>query len=102
MDKNELFEHGKKQKEKHDHWIRSQSEKIIMYFSDSEPIHRKDKIECKFCYYIDSKVGGDGFVISYCENCSTRITNTSTCVDNLCRACANKLILCKHCGADMD
>lgn len=57
--------------------------------------------ECVICFY-SSKVGGSVLTYHMCESCGKEMSFVNTCVDVLCEDCAEKMRLCKHCGADMD
>jgi hypothetical protein len=63
---------------------------------------RKEKQECIYCYYLDSKVGGSVMTTSYCGICNKTLRSENTDTNALCIDCAEKHKLCKHCGGDIN
>lgn len=77
--------------------------KLIKYYSDEEKAIRKSKNLCKCCFYYNtSRIGGAAITTRPCAECDTEMHFGNTCTDIFCDKCANKLNLCKHCGAKMD
>lgn len=68
---------------------------------DPERESRLENQECVLCHY-DSKVGGAAMTSSTCGLCETEIHSGNTNIDKLCKECAVKHKLCKHCGADIE
>lgn len=59
--------------------------------------------KCKACYYLRSdQFAFQAFTNRPCECCEAQVQYSSTATDCLCIDCAEKLQLCKCCGADMD
>ena len=59
--------------------------------------------ECKYCSYIKTtRIGGSAMTESECGLCEKMMVFSSTVVDRLCRDCAERNLLCKHCGGDID
>jgi hypothetical protein len=77
-------------------------EKLHDYDEDICRSSRLEAQNCKYCTYIDSRIGGCAFTNSECRICGAKIINGSTCVDIVCEDCAKKNELCKHCGGDID
>lgn len=69
--------------------------------SDSDKAKRLEKQECQCCFY-DSRIGGAAMTDSTCGLCEKTTHFGSTAVDKLCKECAKKHDLCKHCGADIN
>ena len=67
---------------------------------DPDRNKRFEKMECIPCYY-GSRVGGSAITHSPCGTCGKELRFSNTCVDVLCRDCAEKHKACKHCGADI-
>lgn len=72
------------------------------FTEDTDRVARLKKQECPWCYYADSKIGGQAITESNCAGCNGHITSGNTNIDMLCSACARILGLCLHCGADID
>ncbi len=70
--------------------------------ADSKQKQRLAYHECKVCFYLSSRVGGSAITESNCTVCDAPISNASTNVDKVCRACAEKYRLCVHCGGDLE
>jgi len=75
---------------------------LLSYYADVEKKERKNKHLCRYCYYIDAKIGGFAITTVICANCDKEMSFKNTCVDVLCNECAEKLGLCKRCGQKMD
>lgn len=68
-------------------------------------IYRKERLYlhiCKSCYYLTFHIGGAMTTNRKCDICSEVQTYRSTYTDVLCKACAIKYKLCKHCGGDIE
>lgn len=57
---------------------------------------------CKTCFYINDRIGGQAFTKSYCIVCGKEIVNASTSVDKVCEECSKEHGLCRHCGGSLD
>ena len=57
--------------------------------------------ECKACFYFD-RIGGSAITSRECMCCHEVQTYASTSTDVLCKPCAEKHSLCKHCGGDRE
>lgn len=68
---------------------------------DPEKENRFKENQCKFCYYVTDRVGGDALTEVECAGCNAIIFSSNTDVDVLCLPCAINLNLCKHCGAEL-
>lgn len=69
------------------------------FHSDNAKKNRLLSHLCKFCYYINtSRIGGCAITTVKCSKCEKEISFGNTCVDVLCRECAEEYKLCKHCG----
>lgn len=83
--------------------IESMTHKLLLYYSDPDKkIRTKEKHECRYCYYVVSRIGVSAITTVVCANCDKEITFGNTCVDVLCDECAEELNLCKHCGQKID
>lgn len=80
---------------------KSRLESYQKLLTDPDKIKRISEQECVICYY-GSKIGGAAMTNSNCGLCDTVMRFGSTCVDKLCKDCADKHKLCKHCGADIN
>lgn len=63
---------------------------------------RRSDGQCRYCYYLSSKIGGAAMTRGACGICGKERTFGSTCVDVLCKECADRYSLCVHCGADRE
>lgn len=70
--------------------------------NDSRRAERLKKHECKACFYIRGKLGGAAMTHRACGICGEDQLYSNTNTDVLCRDCAVKHNLCKHCGGDLD
>lgn len=68
---------------------------------DSRKQERLLKNECKACFY-SYRVGGSAMVTRPCMSCGTDQVYGSTATDVLCKECAKKHSLCRHCGGDLE
>lgn len=82
--------------------FKSLERKVMRYNLDQDREKRLEKQECKYCYIIDPRIGGQAMTHSQCAICGGTIINSSTCVDKICKACAAEHSLCKHCGGDLE
>jgi len=62
---------------------------------------RLEEQECKVCYYC-SKIGGTAMTFIECSECGKQLNSCNTNIDIICKDCAKKMKVCKHCGADMN
>lgn len=84
------------------HRVDSMRKRLADFDNDPQRAARLEKSECKSCFYLYGKLGGAAMTLSACGVCDTERHFANTCVDALCKICADKLGLCKHCGADID
>lgn len=78
-------------------WVDLANEVVI----DSRNAERIIKHECKACFY-SSRIGGSAMTKRPCMSCASDEIYGSTATDVLCRSCAIKHGLCRHCGGDME
>lgn len=87
------------------HWTKGYMaevmERAFQLSADPSKVYRLQIQECRFCYY-SSKVGGAAMTEATCKNCEKIMSFGSTCTDKLCKECAQKLKVCRHCMADID
>lgn len=57
---------------------------------------------CRKCFYIYDNLGFSAMTKSNCKNCNQEMLFGSSLVDDLCKDCARKLNLCKHCNNPID
>lgn len=57
--------------------------------------------ECKSCFYQD-RIGGAAITDRECMCCGKIQQYGSTATNALCKPCATKHSLCKHCGGDVE
>lgn len=99
---NEMKEHIEKTNKKH--WLATKA--ILRRAHDfEEDIQKERRIKfqnCKFCSYLDSRIGCDMMTNSTCAICGKPVLNSSTNIDHLCIECAKEYNLCAHCGGTMD
>lgn len=69
--------------------------------NDTDKAQREEKQNCKACYYT-SRIGGCAITSQECMCCGKNEMYASTATDVLCRDCAKKHGLCKHCGGDIE
>lgn len=72
-----------------------------MLIEDPRESDRLAAQECRPCFY-SSKAGGAACSSSDCGGCGATVRSGSTNVPRLCKDCARKLRLCRHCGADIN
>lgn len=68
---------------------------------DRRRAEREERGECKSCFYT-SRVGGCAITLRKCMCCGVEVAYSSTATDVLCKPCALKHKLCRHCGGDRD
>ncbi|HUX80251.1 MAG TPA: hypothetical protein VMW10_11000 [Alphaproteobacteria bacterium] len=73
----------------------------INWLNDTKKKERLEKCECKTCFYIRGKMGGQAITDRPCGICEEEQTYGSTCTDMMCLPCGKKNELCVHCGADI-
>lgn len=84
-------------------YVEETTKELLFYYSDPDKnIRTKESHECKYCYYILSRIGGSAITTVICANCDEEMTFGNTCTDVLCYKCAKELKLCRHCGQKMD
>lgn len=84
-------------------YIEKSTKELLLYYSDPDKKKRiNESHECRYCYYISSRIGGSAITTVICANCDEELLFGNTCVDILCDKCAEKLKLCKHCGQKID
>lgn len=74
------------------------------YRETTDDPHREQrlkKMQCVVCYG-GGRIGGAACSSTNCGGCGETIHSGSTCLDVLCLACALRLQLCTHCGADIE
>ncbi len=69
--------------------------------TDARKAERLEKHECKACFY-NSRIGGASMTSQPCMSCHADQMYGSTNTDALCKKCAEKHGLCKHCGGDLE
>ena len=69
---------------------------------DPRKKERHEKQECPVCFYIESRIGGAMMCTVQCALCDEIMQFSSTSTDMLCKKCAKKTGLCRHCGSDVD
>lgn len=76
--------------------------RLTRFNEDPERDRRLERGECKFCYYLAGRIGGQAMTTSSCLVCEERILNSSTCIGKICVPCSQEHNLCTHCGADIE
>lgn len=71
------------------------------FFADTKSEQRLKEQECVICYY-STRLEGQAFTHSTCKSCFMPTMFSTTDIDLLCKGCAEKEGLCKHCGADIN
>jgi len=69
--------------------------------ADPDKEKRLEKQECKTCYYIKGRVGGQAITTKPCGLCETEMVFGSTSTDKICKPCGKEQYLCVHCGGDI-
>lgn len=69
---------------------------------DPDKVKRKAAQKCIRCYYDSARIGGAAMTERACGICDEPQTYGSTATDELCQACADRNLLCKQCGGDVD
>ena len=102
INEEELKRHQKDVKFNHNRHFLNIKKVVTDYEKDEKIEYRRKHQECKYCTYVDSKIGGSAISVSQCYICGKDIFNGSTNVDYCCNECAKKYNICKHCGNNMD
>ena len=102
INEEELKRHQKDVKFNHNRHFLNIKKVVTDYEKDEKIEYRRKHQECKYCTYVDSKIGGSAISVSQCCICGKDIFNGSTNVDYCCNECAKKYNICKHCGNNMD
>ncbi len=56
--------------------IESMTHKLLLYYSDPDKkIRTKEKHECRYCYYVASRIGGSAITTVICANCDNGLLN---------------------------
>lgn len=69
--------------------------------ADARKDERIASQQCKACFY-GGRMGGAAMTTQPCGCCDEKIMYGSTNTDALCKPCATKHGLCRHCGGDID
>lgn len=78
-------------------------EGALGYLADKSKKERREKGECKFCFYMRTqRIGGAAMTSQPCGICGEYQMYGSTNTDKICLKCAKKHELCKYCGADLE
>lgn len=72
---------------------------ILEYKNDEKKEDRLKQNLCKNCYYFRGRIVGHAFTTTNCEKCGREMTFPNTGVDKFCGLCAERMNICKHCGA---
>ncbi len=72
------------------------------FANDPQQKERKKASQCKICFYVSSRIGGQAITDRPCGICGKIMTFSSTCTDIICPECAENNHLCVHCGADVE
>lgn len=70
------------------------------YQLDPRRADRRKEHECVVCFY-GSGMAGQACTPWACASCGKEATHGNTATPRLCNECAEKLRLCKSCGADI-
>ena len=97
MDRN-----AEQQKILNDLMVQSKKKAIQAYDVDKKQVVRRSRSTCKKCFYIDVRIAGQAFTEFQCGACQEFSMHHNTAVPKYCDACANKLQICRHCGAALD
>ena len=79
--------------------IKQIREKLEAFDSEKSGINGN----CKYCSYINTgRIGGCAITTKPCGVCGEDMTFSNTCTDAICKRCAEKNRLCRHCGGDIE
>jgi hypothetical protein len=81
-------------------WVNDLSSLANDVAKDVRKASRTSAQECKSCFY-GSRGGGSAITERDCASCGETQVYGSTNTDCLCKQCAVKLKLCKHCAGDI-
>ena len=70
--------------------------------ADADREARLKASQCRRCFYVSGRIGGAMMTTKPCRSCGVEMHFGSTCTDALCKGCADKLRLCRHCAADLE
>lgn len=70
--------------------------------NDTKKEERLQQAECKACFYLRGRIGGNVMTNVDCSACGKQMHFSNTSVDTVCKDCAKKHNLCKRCGGDID
>jgi hypothetical protein len=76
--------------------------KVDRFDNDPDKERRLEKGECKFCYYVRSKIGGAAMTTKPCNACEVPVMYSSTCTGSVCKECSKKYRVCTYCGGDIN
>ena len=83
-------------------YVEESRRRLRRFDEDPDKAARIAKQECRYCHYMTGRIGCTAMTRQQCGVCETVGMFGSTCTDVLCKPCAERLALCKHCGADME
>jgi hypothetical protein len=83
-------------------FLREARERLKKYDNDPDRKARLCVGECKFCFYMRSKIGGSMMTNKPCNSCGTVILYSSTCTGTICKECGDIFRVCTHCGGDIN
>lgn len=84
------------------HYAEDFGKRARLFLDDAEKEKREKEQLCVFCYYVASWIGGAAMTEANCGICQKISMYGSTCVDKVCKDCADNHKLCVHCGADRE
>lgn len=82
-------------------WAQEYVDKCKLIVEDPDKVLRLEAQECVVCFY-NSRLGSAVVTDRPCCLCEIMLYCGSSCIDRLCKDCAEKYKLCKHCGADIN
>lgn len=75
---------------------------VRSFESDDKIDQRMKAMECRACFYLSSRIGGQAFSEWTCGVCASDQMHSSTATPRVCSDCAREHSLCTYCGGDLE
>lgn len=81
--------------------IKDMAQRLERLLGDPNKDARIRQFRCRLCFY-RGRICGQAFTEFTCQKCGVTKEHHNTCVPKLCNVCANELLVCAECGADIN
>lgn len=82
--------------------IHDLQQSLIAYDQDRRRAARQAQQQCRACFYVHRRIGGNALTPFTCTACGQTAIAATTAIPCLCSDCAHTQAWCAICGAVMD